>query len=381
MYQLILDTSGLWLLISGAVIYYNVYVFIYEHSEMENSLRRLPPLLKSAVGTPGKASNFQRDVIIVQYLFNCIKPIIQYEIPEDGLISPALIRTISQFQSIHLRFQHPDGVIEPEGKTFRGLIAAAMKYPVATHQPSFAPTFFTHTSGNENSLRQLVNNYLRKERYNVADDALERSKLMAPGIDGALSLTEQDYTDAWENLNRRVELNIIKAFSIVESGGRSGFNALNLPIIAYEGHIFRKYTKRKYDQTHPLLSYKYVKKAGPEWKKNNIDQASAWDTLAKAYALDADAAIKACSWGMFQIMGFNYESCGYNDLSAFLKDMKASAGKQLNAFLHLCKKNSALLTAMVNKDFYNMAYNYNGSDFGDYDVKMRRTYESLEKRQ
>lgn len=108
---------------------------------MDNSLRRLPPLLKSAVGSPGKASNFQRDVIIVQYLFNCIKPIIQYEIPEDGLISPALIRTISQFQSIHLRFQHPDGVIEPEGKTFRGLIAAAMKYPVATHQPSFAPTF------------------------------------------------------------------------------------------------------------------------------------------------------------------------------------------------------------------------------------------------
>nr|WP_276511537.1 N-acetylmuramidase domain-containing protein [Cronobacter turicensis] len=127
------------------------------------------------------------------------------------------------------------------------------------------------------------------------------------------------------------------------------------------------------------MSYKYVTKAGPEWKKNNIDQVSAWDTLAKAYALDADAAIKACSWGMFQIMGFNYESCGYDDLDSFLKDMKANAGKQLYAFLHLCKKNSALLTAMVNKDFYNMAYNYNGSDFGDYDVKMRRTYESLEK--
>lgn len=87
---------------------------------MDNSLRRLPPLLKSAVGTPGKAGNFQRDVIIVQYLFNLIKPIIQYDIPEDGIISPTLIRTISQFQSIHLRFQHPYGVIEPEGKTFRG---------------------------------------------------------------------------------------------------------------------------------------------------------------------------------------------------------------------------------------------------------------------
>ncbi len=93
-----------------------VYFFTYAYSEMDNSFRRLSPLLKSAVGTPGKAGNFQRDVIIVQYLFNLIKPIIQYDIPEDGII----IRTISQFQSIHLRFQHPDGVIEPEGKTFRG---------------------------------------------------------------------------------------------------------------------------------------------------------------------------------------------------------------------------------------------------------------------
>jgi len=356
-----------------------VYDFIYEHLEMDNSLRRLPPLLKSGVGMPGKAGNFQRDVIMVQYLFNLIKPIIQYDIPEDGIISPTLIRTISQFQSIHLRFQHPDGVIEPEGKTFRGLIAAAIKCPIATRPSPFTSSFFTQSSANGNNIRQLVNDYLRKQRYNVADETLELNKLMAPGLDGATSLTEQDFSNAWENLNRRVELNIIKAFSVVESGGRSGFNALNLPVIAYEGHIFRKYSKRKYDQTHPFLSYKYVKKAGPEWQKNNSDQLSAWNTFAKAYALDAEAAIKACSWGMFQVMGFNYEACGYKDIGTFLKDMKSNAGKQLNAFLHFCNKNSSLLSAMVNKDFYNMAFNYNGSDFGDYDIKIRRAYESLEK--
>ncbi|MEN0579042.1 Protein of unknown function [Phytobacter palmae] len=66
---------------------------------------------------------------------------------------------------------------------------------------------------------------------------------------------------------------------------------------------------------------------------------------------------------------------------SFLKDMKSNAGKQLSAFLHLCNKNSALLSAMMNKDFYNMAFNYNGSDFGDYDIKIRRTYNGLEKKQ
>lgn len=78
-------------------------------------------------------------------------------------------------------------------------------------------------------------------------------------------------------------------------------------------------------------------------------------------------------------MGFNYESCGYKDPGSFLKAMKANAGQQLNPFLHLSKKNSALLSALVNKDFYNMAYNYNGSDFGDDDVKICRTYRNLEK--
>lgn len=84
---------------------------------------------------------------------------------------------------------------------------------------------------------------------------------------------------------------------------------------------------------------------------------------------------------MFQVMGFNYELCSYKYFDSFLKDMKSNAGKQLSAFLHVFNKNSALLSAMVNKGFYNMAFNYNGSDFGDYDVKIRRTYESLEKEQ
>jgi hypothetical protein len=78
-------------------------------------------------------------------------------------------------------------------------------------------------------------------------------------------------------------------------------------------------------------------------------------------------------------MGFNYESCGYKDISDFLNDMKYSAGKQLNAFLTLCKSNSQLLSAMTNKDFYNMAFYYNGSDFGDYDIKMRNAYNRLSK--
>lgn len=40
----------------------------------------------------------------------------------------------------------------------------------------------------------------------------------------------------------------------------------------------------------------------------------------------------------------------------------------------------ALIKAMKTKDYVGMARHYNGQDFGDYDKRIRRTYESLEKK-
>lgn len=80
---------------------------------------------------------------------------------------------------------------------------------------------------------------------------------------------------------------------------------------------------------------------------------------------------------MFQTMGFNYQMCGYKSVEKFLCDMKASAANHLEAFLIFCQKNVALNQAMANKDFYGMAYHYNGSDFGNYDQQMKDLYEKL----
>src|SRR4051794_5104525 len=91
-----------------------------------------------------------------------------------------------------------------------------------------------------------------------------------------VKLTEADFDEAARTLGAGVSPAIIRAFAEVESGGKSGFGPEGLPVIAYEGHIFRKYTNKAYDQDHPLLSYKYAMKAGPEWKTNNKDQATAW---------------------------------------------------------------------------------------------------------
>ncbi|MCL2891546.1 N-acetylmuramidase family protein [Brenneria tiliae] len=339
----------------------------------------LPPLLSNAVGMPGKSTNYTFDVMIVQYLFNLIKPLIQYEIPEDGICSATLIRTISQFQSIHLKFQHPDGVIEPVGRTFSGLIEKASRVANPMRNKPSHPNImlFPQNDSQTNQTHKIVDNYLMNVRHTSINSQLTHLALASPGLNGSASLTDQDFINAVGILENKVDINVIRAFATVESGGKEGFSELSLPVIAYEGHIFRKYSQRKYDQTHPLLSYSYKKKAGPEWQKNNANQRTAWNTLVKAYELDDEAALKATSWGMFQIMGFNHAACGYKDVFIFVNAMKANAGNHLNAFLKLCQSNAALLSAMQRKDFKSMAYNYNGKDYGDYDIRMQRVYDRL----
>lgn len=81
---------------------------------------------------------------------------------------------------------------------------------------------------------------------------------------------------------------------------------------------------------------------------------------------------------MFQTMGFNYASCGYKTVFEFAAALKVNVGNQLKAFLGFCANSSALMTAMKTKDFTSMARNYNGKDYGNYDVLMKEAYEKLE---
>lgn len=166
----------------------------------------------------------------------------------------------------------------------------------------------------------------------------------------------------------------MRAFAEVESGGRSGFGASGQPVIAYEGHVFRRLTQHAYDQACPLLSYTYVMKAGPEWRQNNKDQSTAWKTLAAALALDPAAALSACSWGMFQVMGENHALCGYATVYAFVDAMKRGARGHLDAFVSFCKARPGMTAAMLGQDFAAMASIYNGSDYGDYDKKIERAF-------
>jgi murein DD-endopeptidase MepM/ murein hydrolase activator NlpD len=166
-----------------------------------------------------------------------------------------------------------------------------------------------------------------------------------------------------------------------------------VPSILFERHQFSKYSHHQYDEKYRDISSKeaYHKTArkkkiikGKDGGKDKviyevIDVKTGktpvesdiygppgvyqYKRLAKAYQLDREAALKACSWGKFQIMGFNCEIAGYKDVFSFVKGMSTGDPAHINAFLKFAKSNKTLLTGLREKDFVKIAAGHNGSDW------------------
>lgn len=255
---------------------------------MKNRHHVVASVLHGSVGA-GRAANGSVDVRTVQHLLNRIAG--RSVMTENGDCSSDLIARISRFQSAMLRFQRPDGRVDPHGRTIRGLLEqAAIKRTTPAATLSIVDAAMAGLSS--------LNDALRHALSSMFEEKTQQKKLVTPKVSGGAgggTLSDADYAQAARRLGPGVRPALLRAFAEVESGGKSGFGADGLPIIAYKGHIFRRYTHKKYDLTHPLLSYPYVKKAGPEWRVNNHGQKTAWKTLMEATALDHDAALMACS--------------------------------------------------------------------------------------
>lgn len=126
----------------------------------------------------------------------------------------------------------------------------------------------------------------------------------------------------------------VLALRDVESGPAGSFDSKGRPTILYEPHIFSRLTARKFDATHPSISY-------PTWGKQPYPKTAdaRWDQMAQAGALDMDAALQSASWGLFQVMGFHWQALGYASPQAFALSMTASEGAQLDAMVRFIKVN------------------------------------------
>jgi hypothetical protein len=159
----------------------------------------------------------------------------------------------------------------------------------------------------------------------------------------------------------------VKAVAEVESRG-GGFDVQGFPKVLFEGHWFYRYTKGKYAASNPTLCY-------PSWTKIYYGKSAEAEKnrLAAAASLDRTSANLSTSWGMFQVMGFNYAICGYKSVQEFVNAMCKSEGAQLEAFCSYVI-NNGLDVFLRAKDWDSFAYGYNGKEYrkNDYAGKLRR---------
>ncbi len=165
-----------------------------------------------------------------------------------------------------------------------------------------------------------------------------------------------------------VSAKVVRAVREVEVKSKP-FDSDGHPTILYERHIFAKHSGNRFNTSHPDIS---SSKPGGYGKF-----AEQYPKLARACALDPDAAFKACSWGAFQVLGENAEPIGYK--SAFEMALKhvESEGAHLDAFIAFVIGNSLVdeLKACRAGDPAScipFVRRYNGRDFAknDYHTKL-----------
>lgn len=188
------------------------------------------------------------------------------------------------------------------------------------------------------------------------------------------TLKEADFIRAAKTLG--VPVAAIKAVKAVETGSMGGFFRMDRPSILFEGHVFWSQLKKagidpsKYVKGNEDIIYEKWTKA---YYKGGIDE---YKRLSKAMAINEKAALASASWGLFQIMGFNYSICGCSDVKQFVGRMMESEGSQLDLFVAFLKGNGwdKYLKAL---DWAGFAKHYNGPQYAanKYDQKLKAVYE------
>lgn len=177
------------------------------------------------------------------------------------------------------------------------------------------------------------------------------------------TLTAQDFQDAAAQLACTVA--DVRAVCQVEAP-RGGFNPDGTPVTLFEGHKFYHFTSGRFAVQAPDLCYpaQTSKWYGKTWQAEQY-------RLQRAMALDRDAALKAASWGKFQIMGFNSALVGFDTIQAFVNAMYTGERAHLLAFVRFVQT-TGLAPALRRHDWAGFARGYNGPGYADnhYDTKL-----------
>ncbi|MCQ2035171.1 N-acetylmuramidase domain-containing protein [Stutzerimonas kunmingensis] len=215
-----------------------------------------------------------------------------------------------------------------------------------------------------------------QRRAGLVDDGVAGPKTLAAlaGRDTSRLLKRKDLQQAADRLG--VPLASVMAVNQVESRGE-GFAANGRPVILFERHVMhaRLQANGLSEAEADALAAKQPalvnRKAG-----GYIGGTAEHQRLAQATQIHYAAALESASWGLFQIMGYHWQSLGYHDAQHFADTMALSEAAQLDAFVSFIETDPALHKALKGRKWAEFAKRYNGPAYAKnlYDVKLARAY-------
>lgn len=176
-----------------------------------------------------------------------------------------------------------------------------------------------------------------------------------------ITISKEDYEKESERLG--VEIAIMEAIAKQESK-RSSFWEEGQATILFERHKMWEYLKKDKGKTDKELMK--LNKLYPNIV--NKDQggygkySEQYTKLEEAKKLDYTTALKACSWGKFQVMGFNYD-VSFDSPEDMEKAVNACEYQQFRFFIGYLENTSGLIRAMKNKNWEEIARLYNGNSW------------------
>lgn len=161
----------------------------------------------------------------------------------------------------------------------------------------------------------------------------------------------------------------IHAVIDVEASG-SGFDSEGRPKILFEPHVFYRNLSgaKRALAVAKGLAYK-------DWRPGSYPKDS-YPRLMQAMEIDETAALKACSWGLGQILGENHVAAGYETPQEMVVDFCVDEDNHLEAMVRFIIANK-LDDELRAHNWSAFARGYNGPRYAEtgHHIKLKQRYE------
>ena len=156
----------------------------------------------------------------------------------------------------------------------------------------------------------------------------------------------------------------VRAILEVESRG-AGFDKQGRPVLLFEPHLFWRILgpgKARDRAARDGLAY-------PKWKAGSYPRDS-YPRLVKAMEIDETAALKACSWGLGQVLGDNHRKAGFASVQEMVEAHCADEENHLAAMVGFIKA-AGLDDEIRRHDWAGFARGYNGPGYAKHNYHGR----------